>query len=144
MLCCLDNMTSFVLEPATADDVPAMTELWFAAFTQPSIKQLFPDTPGMHEWWSGWHRSNFTSRPSARYLRVVDTASKDANGKPRLIAFGVWDLAMPDDRGRRFPEWHRDSDKQGCDALVDGLEAERKRVMGGRKHYCTLAPFVGQ
>jgi hypothetical protein len=125
-----------VLEPATAEDVPAITELWFAAFTQPVIGQLFPNTPGMHEWHRSWHLGNIQNKPSARYLRVVDTESKDEQGRPRLVAFAMWDLAMPEESGRRFPPWHADSPRKQCDDLIAGLGKERKRIMGGETHYC--------
>lgn len=127
---------SLVLEPATADDVPAITEVWFAAFTQPVIGQLFPNTPGMHEWHRNWHLGNIQNKPSFRYLRVVDTSVRDEQDRPRLVAFAAWDLAMPEERGRRFPPWHADSPQQACDDLIAGLDKERKRVMGDVKHYC--------
>lgn len=127
---------SLVLEPATAEDVPAIVNVWFLAFRQPTITRLLPDTPGMREWHRDWHLSNFQTRPKTKYLRVVDTESKDEHGRPRIIAFGVWDLAMPEERGRRFPPWHADSPQQACEELIDGLEKERKRVMGDAKNYC--------
>ncbi len=126
-----------VLEPATAEDVPAMAEVWFAAFTQPVIGQLFPDTPGMREWIRNWHLGNITTKPDVRYMRVVDTASVDDQGRPRLVSFAAWDLAPPEVSGHRFPPWHADSDHKGCDDLIAGLGKERKRVMGDTRHYCT-------
>ncbi|KAJ5814481.1 hypothetical protein N7474_006258 [Penicillium riverlandense] len=126
---------SLVLEPATAEDVPAITELWFAAFTQPVIGHLFPNTPGMHQWHRDWHLGDIQTKPFQKYLRVTDAASRDEQGRPRLVAFGKWDLAMPDERGRRFPHWHADSPYQECEDFVDELEKARKRVMGDKKHY---------
>ena len=126
-----------VLEAVTVEDVPDIVELWFAAFQQPIITTLWPNTPGMHDWWRDWHLSNL-KKANFKYLKVVDTDSKDANGKPRLIAFGVWDTSMAEDRGVRFPPWHPDSDPKGCDLLLETLEAERKRVMGTQKHYCRV------
>lgn len=128
---------SLVLEPATPEDASAITELWFAAFTQPVIGKLFPNTPGMHQWHLDWHLDSFQTKPYQKYLRVVDTESKDEQGRPRLVAFGKWDLAMPEERGRRFPHWHADSPYQECEDFIAALEVERKRVMGDEKHYCT-------
>ncbi|OQE00396.1 hypothetical protein PENVUL_c052G05550 [Penicillium vulpinum] len=128
---------SLVLELATPEDVPAITEVWFASFTQPVIGQIFPNTPGMHQWHRDWHMGDI-QKSHHRYLRVVDTESKDEQGRPRLVAFGKWDLAMPDDRGRRFPQWHADSPYQQCEDLIENLEKARKRVMGDEKHYYTL------
>ncbi|OBT66138.1 hypothetical protein VE03_05140 [Pseudogymnoascus sp. 23342-1-I1] len=124
-----------VLEPATAEDVSAIVEVWFAAFTQPSIRLLLPDTPGLRKWHRDWHLGNFKTRPTTKYLRIVDPESKDEQGRPRVVAFGVWDLAMPEERGRRFPPWHPDSPQQTCDDFITGLESERKRVMGDAKNY---------
>ncbi|OQE37951.1 hypothetical protein PENCOP_c009G07109 [Penicillium coprophilum] len=128
---------SLVLELATPGDVPALTEVWFAAFTQPVIGQLFPNTPGMHQWQRDRHYGDI-QKPHYRYLRVVDTESKDEHGRPRLVAFGKWDLAMPDERGRRFPSWHADSPYQECEDCIASLEQARKRVMGDEKHYYSI------
>lgn len=130
---------SLVLELATPEDVPAITEVWFASFTQPIIGEIFPNTPGMHQWHRDWHMKDI-QKSNCRYLRVVDTESKDEQGRPRLVAFGKWDLAMPDERGRRFPIWHADSPYQQCEDFIAELEQSRKRVMGDEKHYCTNEP----
>ncbi|OBT78897.1 hypothetical protein VF21_02818 [Pseudogymnoascus sp. 05NY08] len=124
-----------VLELATAEDVPAIIDVWFAAFTQPSMRKLLPDTPGMREWHHNWHLGNFQNRPDTKYLRIVDPKSKDEQGRPRIVAFGVWDLAMPEERGRRFPPWHPDCPQEACEAFIATLESERKRVMGDVKNY---------
>ncbi|KFY74621.1 hypothetical protein V499_05368 [Pseudogymnoascus sp. VKM F-103] len=126
---------SLVLELATAEDVPAIIDVWFAAFTQPTMRKLLPDTPGMREWHRDWHLGNFQTRPDTKYLRIVDPESKDEQGRPRIVAFGIWDLAMPEERGRRFPPWHPDCPQEECEAFVSGLESERKRVMGDEKNY---------
>jgi hypothetical protein len=34
--------------------------------------------------------------------------TKDAQGRARIVAYAKWDLAMPDERGARFPPWHGD------------------------------------
>ncbi|KAJ6143116.1 hypothetical protein N7471_002569 [Penicillium samsonianum] len=125
---------SLVLEPATPEDVSAITEVWFASFTQPVIGQLFPNTPGMHQWHRDWHLGDI-QKSHCKYLRVIDTESKDERGRPRLVAFGKWDLAMPEERGRRFPHWHADSPYQECEDFIEELEQARKRVMGDEKHY---------
>ncbi|KAJ5494605.1 hypothetical protein N7463_010692 [Penicillium fimorum] len=125
---------SLVLELATPEDVPAITEVWFASFTQPVIRQLFPNTRGMQQWQRDRHHEDI-QKSHYRYLRVVDIESKDQQGRPRLVAFGKWDLAMPDERGRRFPLWHADSPYQQCEHLISELEKARKRVMSNEKHY---------
>lgn len=97
---------------------------------------LFPHTPGMHKWQEDRFLGDLQAKPYQKYLRVVDTNSKDEQGQPQLVAFGKWDLSMPKERGRRFPHWHADSPYQECEDVVAALEKERKRVMGDEKHYC--------
>lgn len=135
--------SSLVLEEATIEDFPAIRDIWFAAFTQPVIGELFPDSPGMRQWvLNDWHLNDFKTRPFQKYLRVVDTASRDEQGRPRIVAFGKWDLSMPKERGRRFPQWHPSSPYERCEELIDGLEKERMRVMGDEKHYCKDGPVI--
>ncbi|KAJ5086875.1 hypothetical protein NUU61_008182 [Penicillium alfredii] len=126
---------SLVLSPATQEDIPAIVDVWFDAFTQPVIGKLFPDTPGMRQWFRDCHTLDMQTKPLQKYVRVVDEDAKDAQGRPRLVAFGKWDLSTPEERGRRFPLWHIDSPFQDCENLIKGLDGERKRVMGDQKHY---------
>lgn len=136
---------SFALEIATTEDVTAIVTLWFAAFTQDVIKRLFPDTPAMRTWHENWHRGDMeTKKDFQTYLKVVDTAKKDEQGQFQLVAFGKWDKAMPDERGRRFPEWCKDSPYEECQGLIDTLEGERARVMGSVRHYCMNSSLGGR
>ena len=132
----MSTNSTLVLQPATVEDIPAITDVWFAAFTQPSIGELFPDSPAMRKWHRDWHRGDMETKPYQKYLKVVDTSVKDENGRPRLIAFGKWDLSSQAERGRRFPEWCSESPYQACEDLINGLEKERARVMGDTKCYC--------
>lgn len=132
------------LEPATLEDVDAITELWFAAFTDPDMRQLFPDTPGFRQWWTEANRSDMINKPFQKYLKVVDTASTDEQGRPRIVSYAKWDLGTLAERGRRYPPWHEDSPGDKCEGFFIELEQDRKRVMGDLRHYCrifTHTPF---
>ncbi|KAJ5403292.1 acyl-CoA N-acyltransferase [Penicillium cosmopolitanum] len=37
------------LEPLTLEDTPALTKLWFAAFTDLELRRVFPDTPAVRQ-----------------------------------------------------------------------------------------------
>ncbi|TDZ27371.1 putative transcriptional regulatory protein [Colletotrichum spinosum] len=123
------------LEPVTVDDVPSLTQVWFAAFTDPDLRRLWPDTPGVRKWWDDANRHDILNKPFQRYVKVVDTASADTTGRARIAAFAKWDLSMPDQRGRRYPPWCDDMPRDVCDEFIQREEAERKRVMGDEKHY---------
>lgn len=125
-----------VLELATLEDIPALTKLWYEAFTDPAVRLIWPDTPGVRKWWDDANREDMIDRPFQHYVKVIDPRSKDANGRPRIAAYAKWDLSMPEERGRRFPPWHEDMNKQNCDDFLTTLEENRKRVFGDSKNYC--------
>ncbi|KAH6665359.1 acyl-CoA N-acyltransferase [Plectosphaerella plurivora] len=127
--------STFRLEHTSVEDVPALTELWYAAFTAPYIRELWPDTPGVRQWWNDTHRHDFLTKPFQRYVKIIDTETLDDQGKPRLVAWAKWDLAMPDERGERYPAWHEDQAAEKVDAVMGTLEKNRRRVMGAQKHY---------
>ncbi|EPS26468.1 hypothetical protein PDE_01405 [Penicillium oxalicum 114-2] len=124
---------AFKLEIVTLKDIPAISQLWFAAF--PDMEALFPNTPAMHQWWDDANRADMIRKPFQKYLKVVDTHTLDERGRPRLVAYAKWDLSMPEERGPRFPPWHESQPALDCDTLFQGLESERARVMGSRRHY---------
>ena len=130
------------LEPCTIEDIAALTDLWFAAFTDPELCRLFPDTPLVRKWLEEANRHDFLNKPFQRYLKVVDTQLLDAHGRPRLAAYAKWDLSMPEERGRRYPPWHEEMPGKACDEYFRKEEENRRRVMGDRKHFCTLQSWL--
>lgn len=116
------------IEPVTLEDIPQITELWYNIFSMPEMRALFPDTPGLRQWWDDTNRHDLLNKPGQKYLKVVDE-----NGK--MAAYAKWDLDL-DRRGDRFPPWHPDSDSKACDAFFGGMEVARLKLVGGRKHYC--------
>lgn len=133
---------SLRLEAVTLDDVPAITEVWFAAFTDSDMLRLWPDTPGVRKWWHDAIYTDILNKPFQRYVKIVDTEATDIHGRARIAAYAKWDLAMPAERGRRYPLWHEDMPGQDCDAFFQREENERRRVMGGQKHYCARSSLA--
>ncbi|OIW30684.1 acetyltransferase [Coniochaeta ligniaria NRRL 30616] len=99
------------------------------------MRHLWPDTPGVRKWWDDANRNDMLNKPWQRYIKIVDTESTDSQGRERIAAFANWDLAMPDERGRRYPPWHEDMPTHACDAFFQREESERRRIMGDQKHY---------
>ncbi|EXK77166.1 hypothetical protein FOQG_18120 [Fusarium oxysporum f. sp. raphani 54005] len=129
-------MTALILEEATLDDVPALTELWYAAFTDPGVRHLWPDTPRVRKWWDDANREDIRTKSFQHYIKVVDPKAKDGQGRPRIAAFAKWDTATPEVRGPRYPPWVEDMPIQDCDAFLKRLERSRLQAMGGQKeHY---------
>ncbi|KXJ87047.1 acyl-CoA N-acyltransferase [Microdochium bolleyi] len=128
-----------VLEPCTLADMPLLSDLWFAAFTDPGLRVLWPDTPRVRAWWDLSNTSDFTHKPDTQvFLKVVDRATLDpATSRPRIAAYAKWDLCCPPrDAGQRYPAWAEpDMPARVCDEFFAREAAERARVMGDERHY---------
>jgi hypothetical protein len=111
-------------------DISAITELWYNAFNIPQNLQMFPDTPGVRQWWNEAHRQDILHNPHRRYLKVVDVTSPGF-----IVAYAKWDLD-PQQSGPRFPPWHEESDHQACNELFGMLEKERNKFFGEKQFYC--------
>ncbi|KAJ6108243.1 acetyltransferase [Penicillium sp. IBT 18751x] len=131
----MSTSSTLKLEPLTIEDNSALTDLWFAAFSDPILRRVFPNTPGVRKWLENANAHDLLNKPYQRYIKVVDTASKDAEGRPRIAAYAKWDLSMPDERGRRYPPWHEEMPAELCEAFFMKEEANRKRVMGDTRHF---------
>jgi hypothetical protein len=129
--------SQFTLERVTVEDVPAMTEIWFAAFSLPRVREVIPDTPSVRKWFADCTVNDITERPYQTYLKILDPETKDNEGKPRMVAWGKWDQSMPNERGQRFfLPWAKDMMADRCDWVFEGYEANRKKVMGEERHIC--------
>jgi hypothetical protein len=124
-------MTALVIQPVTINDVPALSELWYTAFSIPVNLRMFPDTPGVRAWWDEANRRDLLYNPLRKLFKIVDPTTPDF-----VVAYAKWDLD-PSESGERFPPWHEESDHETCERLFTGLSEERKKLLGDRKHYCT-------
>ncbi|KAJ5591692.1 uncharacterized protein N7459_002061 [Penicillium hispanicum] len=122
-------MAPLTVQPVTPDDVPALSQLWYTAFSIPVNLRMFPNTPGLRTWWDEANRRDLLHNSLRRYLKVVDPAAPGL-----MVAYAKWDLD-PSASGERFPPWHGESDHEACEHLFTVLEEERKRFLAGRKHY---------
>jgi hypothetical protein len=131
--------TPLVIEPATADDIEALNEIWFTAFAKDAgMMRLFPDTPVLRAWMADCHAHDFKNRPYQFYLKVVDPDMKDAQGRPRVVAYGKWDSKTAEFRGPRFLPWAEETPADECTKVFNTLEANRRRVMGDVEHCCMI------
>lgn len=129
--------SQLTLEKITLEDVPAMIDIWFAAFTRPHVRKAMPDTPGVRKWFADCTINDITEHPHQTYLKIVDLESNYNEGNPRMVAWGKWDSSMPDERGPRFfLPWTEEMDSDFCSLVFDAFDKNRKKVMGDEKHVC--------
>ncbi|RLL98080.1 hypothetical protein CFD26_106066 [Aspergillus turcosus] len=123
-------MTStFEIRLMEPQDVSAITELWYKAFSIPQNLKMFPDTPGVRQWWDEAHRQDILHNPHRRYLKVVDVSSPGS-----IVAYAKWDL-NPQQSGPRFPPWHEESYHRACNELFGMLEKERNKFFRDKRFY---------
>ncbi|KAJ5484229.1 acetyltransferase [Penicillium expansum] len=128
------------LDLVTVEDSSSLMDLWFAAFSDPGSRRLFPNTPGVRKWLEDAIYQDLLQRPFQTYLKIVDLGSKGADGRPRIAAYAKWDSSTPKERGPRYPPWHDDMPKELCQAFVGRGESNRKRVMGDLGHIFATHP----
>ncbi|KAJ5280048.1 acetyltransferase [Penicillium angulare] len=130
----MSNANHLKLEGVVSEDIHALVELWFAAFSDPHSRSLFPDTTGVKNWLQDAISRDMLEHPFQTYMKIIDTGSKDTDGKPPIAAYAKWDFSLAEERGPRYPPWHTDMPKGLCDAFVRRGENNRRRVMGNEKH----------
>ncbi|MCJ1303631.1 hypothetical protein MMC08_006441 [Hypocenomyce scalaris] len=128
------------VSPATAADIPALSDIYMLAFQDPIMLACFPRTPSIRRWWDSHNTEAFMGDPSARFIKVSDG--------DKIIAYAKWIVpAGPDERPtasrsssnssdpNALPAWPDDASKGLCDSFFGELVKKRKEVMGERPHY---------
>lgn len=126
------------LSLATASDVRAISDVWYACFPDPALRKMFPHTPGVQQWWDDANLSDMLHKPEAQYLIVKDVSPE---GKDRVAGYAKWFVPIGGQRlvvADRFPPWSEESDRRLCDVMFGFEGTERKRLMGDRQYYCQL------
>ena len=125
----------FQIRPATKDDVPAMTDVFFHSFNAPFWQYFIPDTPYMRRWWDeAWTIG--LDNPTDRTFVAVDTANSD-----KVIGFSRW-MAPQDDgnQERKWPDMAPEDqwDMEIVGRFFGGMDENRKELMGTKPHWSTL------
>lgn len=130
------------IHPATPDDAPRLSEIFFTAFTDPFSQRMFPpSTPEVHEWWTAKFIEDCTNPSSGDILlKVVDR--DDASGQEVIAAFAIWNVPPADDPSAvnsiqlDLPKFPESSDRGLCEQFFGRMTELRERFVGGRRHYC--------
>lgn len=119
------------LELARIEDVPELIQLWYNAFSIPSLLAIWPDTPGVRQWWESAIHYDMLNKPREKYLKVIDSQTG------RIAAYAKWSLETSKERGPRFPPWHPDMDARRNEEYFQRLEEVRDRLVGSSsKNFC--------
>lgn len=123
---------------AEIQDVPELVKLWYQAFESPAIRAIWPDTPGVRQWWDATIRHDMLNKPREKYLKVIDTARRGD-----IVAWARWSLQTAEERGSRYLPWHQDMDAGHNNTYFQDLETSRARLVGGgRNNFCKVFPII--
>jgi len=136
------------LLPCTLSDVPTIKKIYFATFTDPVARTVFPpESAKVQEWWSSALTEELRDEGS-RFLKVVahDAAEVEPDTEGVMIAFGKWNVPNDKDdlqaKAVELPEWPLAGDetvKRVADAFFGGLARGRVKVLGAENvmgHWC--------
>jgi ribosomal protein S18 acetylase RimI-like enzyme len=131
---------SHSLRPATAAEIPVLASVWYDAFhpVSPFMRQVFPDTPLIREYWTKANTYALND-PHIRTMVVASGATKPeqviavarfqappADGSvSQLLDAGTWS---------RIP-WTTDHDVETLSTAVAFQSAGREKAMKGKRHY---------
>ncbi|EAW15421.1 uncharacterized protein NFIA_047560 [Aspergillus fischeri NRRL 181] len=57
------TISTLEIKLVKSGDISAITELWYNAFNIPQNLKMFPDTPGVRQWWNEAHRKDILHNP---------------------------------------------------------------------------------
>jgi hypothetical protein len=124
------------LHLATTSDLPSIVDAWYAIFTEPFVRAMFPDTPNVRKWWYDHELYDMENKKETKHLIVKDHSLE---GKERVVGYAKWLVPIGNERlmpEERFPPWAEDCDKFLCDSLFGQGGKERKKMMGDKQYYC--------
>ncbi|KXJ85627.1 hypothetical protein Micbo1qcDRAFT_180608 [Microdochium bolleyi] len=131
------HQQQLVLEPCTVSDMPLLSGIWFAAFTDPALRVLWPDTPAVRAWWDASETSHFMyTYAFQKLIKVADPAAiGSTTGQPRITECAKWHLSLtPEHHGRRIGalgEMERERERQYLYMLATHPDYQRGEVDKG-------------
>ena len=124
------------LDLATAKDLREITEVWYTCFPEPFIRQMFPYTPAVIQWWVQTNGFDMANKPYIKFLVVRDVSPE---GKRKIVGYAKWWVPIEESSftvEERFPKWSADSDVALCELFFGQLAKERNELMGDKQYYC--------
>lgn len=129
----------FSVAKATPEDLPAMVDTWYSAFTTPGPRRAFPNTPAVRKWLSDAMEVDMTDPSrSTIYMIVTEDPEPLSSERPKPVAYAAYR------RGIFEKDWHA----RWSPPIVEGMSEEilgpgffdpmmRQHIeaMGERPHY---------
>ncbi len=126
------------LAQVTADDLPTVLQLQFAAFADDPMTQLMypirPTPVAVVEKAIERGRKDFLN-PDTAFVKVHDTDSGE------IVALAKWSIYKHERPGEEWKkeekrDWGEGVNVEAADALIGAIGEKRKKIMAGKPHCC--------
>lgn len=141
------NTMEFTLTPVLPSDAPAITDIFFASFTNALSQRMSPDTEDVRAFETAFFKNAAEEAQSSKgsdFIKVV-ASEPGQEGQDAVIAgFALWKYY----EGEKDPhegekiEWPPSSDSALCESFFTGVDQERKMAIGDQPHYCVFSYFI--
>lgn len=137
----------FTLTAALPEDAPAITDVFFASFTNALSQRMTPDTEDVRAFETAFFKDAAEEAQSSKgtdFIKVVATGPGQEQGQgqdPVIAGFAIWkhyEGEKDPHEGEKI-EWPPSSDSALCESFFSGVDQERKKAIGDQPHYCMLS-----
>lgn len=132
----------FEITQASKEDAPALSEVFFAAFSDDVNRRMFPPAPDTRAWMiENAFGGKDPAKDSEIFLKITDPSQPDM---PVAVAKWIRPLSAAERRESEAdprPAWPVSSDPEICDWFFGMMDEHHHRLMANRPHYCKL-PIV--
>ncbi|KAL3474040.1 glycosyl hydrolases family 31-domain-containing protein [Aspergillus californicus] len=128
----------FKIEPATAEDAPRLTEIYFSAFTDDFSLRLLPPTEDGRVFMTESFTADIAKAQSSQSTIFQKIVGSGHDQSPVIAGFALWrffDIDSASDGHESEIPWPPSSDSELCARFFGGAHEERKRAIGEQSHY---------
>lgn len=128
----------FTLTPVLPEDAPAITDVFFASFTNALSQRLTPDTEDVRAFETAFFKTAAEEAQSSKGSDFIKVVASEPGVEPAIAGFALWKYY----EGERDPhegekiEWPASCDGALCESFFAGVDRERKMAIGDQPHYC--------
>ncbi|KAL4931810.1 GNAT family N-acetyltransferase [Aspergillus undulatus] len=130
----------FTLTAALPTDAPAITSVYFSAFTNDLSNRIMPNTPDVAAFQTALFQKAAEDSQAGRatdLIKIVGT-SPDQSQDPVIAGFALWkffEADSDDEKKEEETQWPQNSDAELCESFFSKVDGERRRAVGDQPHY---------
>ncbi|KAL4944945.1 hypothetical protein BDV06DRAFT_62764 [Aspergillus oleicola] len=130
----------FYLQPALPTDAPALTKIYFSAFTNDLSTRIMPNVPDVATFQTTKFEKAAEEAQAGQNTDFIKVVGSAPDHEDVIAGFALWKFFEDDsepkqDGDGKKTEWPASSDAQLCESFFSGCDRERRRAVGDQPHY---------